>query len=188
MRRDVDRWSNALVAFGHAPERKNVRANIASRQSRGKELRLARYRIERGRAHTAAVALNVWPVVQEAVVTPALIHKPYASIAEQASMKLGACSHELRDAARDEIKLEQQRRANRGRSLLKPPVRLRDWRASMKRSCREPSSSGRGKLCERVTTRYQKTLVVGLKLIVLDAIKPDIFAYAKHFTVYSERR
>lgn len=80
-----------------------------SATTREKELRLAIYRIERGRAHTAATKLSVSAVAREAGVTPALIHNHYPSIAEEIRVKLGASSRERRDAARDELKLEREK-------------------------------------------------------------------------------
>lgn len=77
--------------------------------TREKELRQAIYRIERGRAHTAATKLSVSAVAREAGVTPALIHNHYPSIAEEIRVKLGASSRERRDAARDELKLEREK-------------------------------------------------------------------------------
>ena len=76
---------------------------------REKELRLAIYRIERGKAHTEATKLSVSAVARKAGVTPALIHNHYPSIAEEIRVKLGASSRERRDAARDEMKLEREK-------------------------------------------------------------------------------
>ena len=85
--------------------------------AREKELKLAIYRIERGRAHTAATKLSVSAVAREAGVTPALIHNHYPSIAEEIRVKLGASSRERRDAARDELKLEREKTSNLRKEL-----------------------------------------------------------------------
>lgn len=85
--------------------------------AREKELKLAIYRIERGRAHTAATKLSVSAVAREAGVTPALIHNHYPSIAEEIRMKLGASSRERRDAAREELRLEREKTSNLRKEL-----------------------------------------------------------------------
>ncbi|WP_233874466.1 TetR family transcriptional regulator [Paraburkholderia adhaesiva] len=77
--------------------------------AREKELKLAIYRIERGRAHTAATKLSVSAVAREAGVTPALIHNHYPSIAEEIRVKLGASSRERRNAALDVLKQEREK-------------------------------------------------------------------------------
>lgn len=78
-------------------------------QVREKELKLAIYRIERGRAHTKAIKLSVSAVAREAGVTPALIHNHYASIAEDIRVKVGSSSRLQRDAKNIELKEVQSR-------------------------------------------------------------------------------
>jgi septal ring factor EnvC (AmiA/AmiB activator) len=56
---------------------------------REKELRLAVYRIERGRAVTKASKLSISSVAREAGVTPSLIHNHYPVIAELIRAKKG---------------------------------------------------------------------------------------------------
>lgn len=76
---------------------------------REKELRLAIFRIERGRAHTQATRLNVSSVAREAGVTPALIHNHYPKIAEEIRIKQGASSREERDIKQNELNIEREK-------------------------------------------------------------------------------
>ncbi|MBN3799410.1 TetR family transcriptional regulator [Burkholderia sp. Ac-20392] len=77
---------------------------------REKELRLAIFRIERGRAHTKATRLSVSSVAREAGVTPALIHNHYPAIAEEIRVKQGASSREQRDLKQNELNAEREKR------------------------------------------------------------------------------
>lgn len=56
--------------------------------TRKKELQLAIFRIEQGRAHTKEKKLSISAVAREAGVTPALIHNHYPSIADAIRAKL----------------------------------------------------------------------------------------------------
>lgn len=78
-------------------------------EHREKDLKLAIYRIERGRAHSKATKLSIAAVAREAEVTPALIHNHYPLIANEIRMKLGASSRQQRDAKHDELKRERER-------------------------------------------------------------------------------
>ena len=70
---------------------------------RKKELNLAIYRIERGRAKTKATEVNVTSVAREAGVTPALIHNHYPEIAEAIRVKQGTSSRKQRDTKQNEL-------------------------------------------------------------------------------------
>lgn len=78
-------------------------------ESRAKELRLAIYRIEHGRAHTKAIKLSVSAVAREAGVTPALIHNHYPTIAEEIRVKLGASIRQSRSAKQEELNREREK-------------------------------------------------------------------------------
>lgn len=78
-------------------------------ETREKELKLAIFRIERGRSHTKVTKLSVSAVAREAGVTPALIHNHYPSIAEEVRIKQGASSRQKRDAKQDELKQEREK-------------------------------------------------------------------------------
>lgn len=75
--------------------------------SREKELRLALFRIEQGRAHTKVKKISISSVAREAGVSPALIHNHYPSIAELIRVKQGASSRDHRDAKQNELQAER---------------------------------------------------------------------------------
>lgn len=70
---------------------------------RAKQLRLAIFRIERGRATTGETILSISAVGRETGVTPALIHNHYPEIAEEIRVKTGASSRAQRDAKQEEL-------------------------------------------------------------------------------------
>ncbi|MFC5521795.1 TetR family transcriptional regulator [Polaromonas jejuensis] len=78
-------------------------------ETREKELRLAIFRIEKGRSRAKAAKLSVAAVAREAGVTPALIHNHYPAIAEEIRVKQGASVRQQRDAKHDELKLEREK-------------------------------------------------------------------------------
>lgn len=77
--------------------------------SREKDLRLAVFRIEQGRAHTKAEKISISSVAREAGVTPALIHNHYPLIAELIRIKQGASSREQRDAKQGDLQAERRK-------------------------------------------------------------------------------
>jgi AcrR family transcriptional regulator len=86
-----------------------VNSTRKNADKRGKELKLAIYRIERGRSQTNAKKLNVSAVAREAGVTPALIHNHYPSIAEMIRVKVGASSRQQRDSKAGALKAERKK-------------------------------------------------------------------------------
>lgn len=78
-------------------------------ETRKKELKLAIFRIEQGRARTKVTNLSIAAVAREAGVTPALIHNHYPSIAEDIRVKLGASSRQQRDVKQTELSKEQMK-------------------------------------------------------------------------------
>lgn len=77
--------------------------------AREKDLKLAIYRIERGRGTTGTTKLSIAAVAREAGVSPALIHNHYSKIAEIVRAKVGASSRQQRDQKHDELKAERLR-------------------------------------------------------------------------------
>jgi AcrR family transcriptional regulator len=75
--------------------------------NRAKQLQLAIFRIERGRAKTGEQKLSISAVAREAGVSAALIHNHYPDIAETIRTKLGASSRAQRDAKHQELKKVQ---------------------------------------------------------------------------------
>lgn len=78
-------------------------------QAREKDLRLAIFRIERGRSHTKASRLSIAAVAREAGVTAALIHNHYPGIADAIREAQGRANRERRDAKNQELKGERQK-------------------------------------------------------------------------------
>ncbi|CAJ3667641.1 TetR family transcriptional regulator-like protein [Burkholderia pseudomallei] len=84
---------------------------------REKELKLAIFRIERGRAHSGSTKLSISSVAREAGITAALIHNHYPAIAELIRTKQGASSREQRDAKHNELVGERRKNAQLRREL-----------------------------------------------------------------------
>lgn len=74
---------------------------------REKEIRLAIFRIERGRSHTAAKRLTISAVAREAGVSSSLLHNHYPVIAEEIRVKQGASSRQKLDAKQDDLSVER---------------------------------------------------------------------------------
>lgn len=82
----------------------SVRKNADIRE---KEIRLAIFRIERGRSHTDATKLTISAVAREAGVSSSLLHNHYAAIAEEIRTKQGASSRQKLDAKQDDLSIER---------------------------------------------------------------------------------
>jgi AcrR family transcriptional regulator len=70
---------------------------------REKALRLAIYRIEKGRAHTKPTRLSIAAVAREAGVSTALIHNHYPHIAEDIQSAVGRSSRSQRDSKHQQL-------------------------------------------------------------------------------------
>ena len=81
-----------------------VRKNADVRE---KEIRLAIFRIERGRSHTAAKRLTISAVAREAGVSSSLLHNHYPEIAEEIRVKQGASTRQKLDAKQDDLVIER---------------------------------------------------------------------------------
>jgi AcrR family transcriptional regulator len=77
--------------------------------AREKELRLALYRIRRGRAHSGAQAVSIAAVAREAGVSAALIHNHYPAIAEAIREARGRASRAQRDAKQTRLLAVRQK-------------------------------------------------------------------------------
>jgi AcrR family transcriptional regulator len=80
-----------------------------SAEAREKDLRLAMYRIERGRARTGESKMSISAVAREAGVTTALIHNHYPTVAEDIRKVQGKDSRAQRDVMHESLKSERQR-------------------------------------------------------------------------------
>jgi len=86
--------------------------------ARKKELKLAIFRIERGRSQYGSTKLSISSVAREVGVTAPLIHNHYPTIAALIRTKQGASSREQRDAKQTEL-AEERRKSAQLRSELK---------------------------------------------------------------------
>ncbi|MNC29422.1 hypothetical protein D3C75_776680 [compost metagenome] len=79
---------------------------------REKDLRLAIYRIEGGRAHTKETKLTIAAVARETGVSTALIHNHYPTIAETIRQKQGRSSRAMRDVKHQDLIVERLKSAD----------------------------------------------------------------------------
>ncbi|MEB0227415.1 TetR family transcriptional regulator [Pseudomonas sp. 10S4] len=77
--------------------------------TREKELQLALYRIERGRAKTGEKKVSIAGVAREAGVSAALIHNHYPKIAEVIRESQGRSSRAQRDVKHQDLIAERER-------------------------------------------------------------------------------
>lgn len=119
-----------------------------SASAREKDLRLAIFRIERGRSHTKATKLSIVSVAREAGVSPALIHNHYPAIADAIRQAQGRSSREQRDTKHEQLKAEREKT----RALRRDVVQLRadvDRLASINEVLLAENAVLRAKLADR---------------------------------------
>ncbi|CAI8734699.1 TetR family transcriptional regulator [Pseudomonas sp. IT-P4] len=90
---------------------KDKTANYKPAVDREKDLRLAIYRIEGGRAHTKETKLTIAAVARETGVSTALIHNHYPKIAETIRQKQGRSSRAMRDVKHQDLIVERLKSA-----------------------------------------------------------------------------
>lgn len=88
---------------------KDKTANYKPAADRAKDLKLAIYRIENGRAHTKETKLTIAAVAREAGVSTALIHNHYPEVAEAIREKQGRSSRAMRDVKHQDLIAERQK-------------------------------------------------------------------------------
>ncbi len=79
-----------------------------SSDTRERELKLALYRIERGRAKTGEKKVTISAVAREAGVSAALIHNHYPNIAEAIRESQGRSSRAQRDVKHQDLRGQQE--------------------------------------------------------------------------------
>jgi AcrR family transcriptional regulator len=92
--------------------------------TREKELRLAIFRIERGRSHTKAEKLSISAVAREAGVSSALLHNHYPAIANEIRTKLSASSRQKRVEKQSMLNVERERTKVLRKELAELKVRI----------------------------------------------------------------
>lgn len=88
---------------------KDKTANYKPAVDREKDLKLAIYRIENGRAHTKETKVTIAAVAREAGVSTALIHNHYPTVAEAIREKQGRSSRAMRDVKHQDLIAERQK-------------------------------------------------------------------------------
>lgn len=90
---------------------KDKTANYKPAVDREKDLKLAIYRIEKGRAHTKETKVTIAAVAREAGVSTALIHNHYPAVAEAIREIQGRSSRAMRDVKHQDLIIERQKSA-----------------------------------------------------------------------------
>lgn len=78
---------------------------------REKDLKLALYRIQKGRAHTGESKISIAAVAREAGVSTALIHNHYPAIADVIREAQGRSSRAMRDVKHQDLLAERKKSA-----------------------------------------------------------------------------
>lgn len=90
---------------------KEKAAKYKPAEDREKDLRLALYRIQNGRAHTGENKVTIAAVAREAGVSTALIHNHYPCIAEAIREVQGRSSRDMRDVKHQDLIGERKKSA-----------------------------------------------------------------------------
>ncbi|EMR49352.1 hypothetical protein [Pseudomonas putida] len=93
------------------PKEKIV-GNYKPAEDREKDLRLALYRIQKGRAHTGETKVTIAAVAREAKVSTALIHNHYPGVAEAIREAQGRSSRAMRDVKHQDLIAERKKSAD----------------------------------------------------------------------------
>jgi AcrR family transcriptional regulator len=88
---------------------KDKAVNYKPAEDREKDLRLALYRIQKGRAHTGETKVTIAAVAREAGVSTALIHNHYPNIAETIRDAQGRSSRATRDVKHQDLIAERKK-------------------------------------------------------------------------------
>lgn len=90
---------------------KEKAAKYKPAEDREKDLKLALYRIQKGRAHAGETKVTIAAVAREAGVSTALIHNHYPGIAEAIREAQGRSSRALRDVKHQDLIAERKKSA-----------------------------------------------------------------------------
>ncbi|WP_350403663.1 TetR family transcriptional regulator [Pseudomonas sp. W17] len=90
---------------------KDKAINYKPAENREKDLKLALYRIQKGRAHTGETKVTIAAVAREAGVSTALIHNYYRGIAEAIREAQGRSSRAMRDVKHQDLIAERKKSA-----------------------------------------------------------------------------
>ncbi|MCU1751307.1 TetR family transcriptional regulator [Pseudomonas sp. 6D_7.1_Bac1] len=90
---------------------KDKATNYKPAEDREKDLRLALYRIQKGRAHTGETKVTIAAVAREAGISTSLIHNYYPDIAEAIRETQGRSSRAMRDVKQQDLMAERAKSA-----------------------------------------------------------------------------
>jgi len=90
---------------------KDKATNYKPAEDREKDLKLALYRIQKGRARTGETKVTIAAVAREAGVSTALIHNHYPSFAEAIREVQGRSSRAMRDVKHQDLIAERKKSA-----------------------------------------------------------------------------
>lgn len=90
---------------------KGKTANYKPAEDREKDLKLAIYRLQKGRAHSKETKVSIAAVAREAGVSTALIHNHYPAVAEAIREIQGRSSRAVRDVKHQDLIAERQKSA-----------------------------------------------------------------------------
>lgn len=88
---------------------KDKATNYKPAKDREKDLKLALFRIQKGRAHTGESKVTIAAVAREAGVSTALIHNHYPRIAEAIREAQGRSSRSMRDVKQQDLIAERKK-------------------------------------------------------------------------------
>ncbi|WP_163003760.1 TetR family transcriptional regulator [Pseudomonas viridiflava] len=91
---------------------KDKTASYKPAVDREKDLKLAIYRIQKGRAHTKETKVTIAAVAREAGVSTALIHNHYPNVAEAIREIQGRSSRAVRDVKHQDLIAERLKSTN----------------------------------------------------------------------------
>lgn len=127
---------------------KEKAANYKPAEDREKDLKLAIYRLQKGRAHTKETKVSIAAVAREAGVSTALIHNHYPAIAEAIRDIQGRSSRATRDVKHQDLIAERQKSASYRQELEELRAKLARI-ASINEVLLDENESLKGKLRER---------------------------------------
>lgn len=127
---------------------KEKAANYKPAEDREKDLKLAIYRLQRGRAHTKETKVTIAAVAREAGVSTALIHNHYPAVAEAIRDIQGRSSRAMRDVKHQDLVAERQKSADYRQEIEELRAKLASI-ASINEVLLDENQSLKAKLRER---------------------------------------
>lgn len=127
---------------------KDKAANYKPAEDREKDLKLAIYRLQKGRAHTKETKVSIAAVAREAGVSTALIHNHYPAVAEAIREIQGRSSRAMRDVKHQDLIAERQKSAGYRQEIAELQAKLASI-ASINEVLLDENESLKTKLRER---------------------------------------